>query len=97
MLSDYPRTRQVIVHAMELYHGQRHPERALENAAELATHETARRVIAAFDDVRAMPARLPDELRPQVFEWLSLFPGFGIPAKEIEHRLREMDKARRAR
>ena len=53
MLSGYPRTRQVIVHAMELYHGQRHPERALEDAAELATHETARRVIAAFDEVRA--------------------------------------------
>jgi len=88
MLSGYPRTRQVIVHAMELYHGQRHPERALEDAAELATHETARRVIAAFDEVRAMPPVLPDDLRGHVARWLALFPGFELPAGEVEERLR---------
>jgi nucleoside 2-deoxyribosyltransferase len=88
MLSDYPRTRQVIVHAMELYHGQRHPERALEDAAELATHETARRVIAAFDEVRHLPPVLSPKLRDGVYEWLSLFPGFGRPAEEVERQLR---------
>jgi nucleoside 2-deoxyribosyltransferase len=88
MLSDYPRTRQVIVHAMELYHGQRHPERALEDAAELATHETARRVIAAFDEVRRMPPVLPPDLRGPVMRWLALFPGFELPVAEIEERLR---------
>ena len=88
MLSGYPRTRQVIVHAMELYHGQRHPERALEDAAQLATHETARRVIAAFDEVRAMPPVLPEELKGQVGRWLALFPGFELAAGEIEERLR---------
>ena len=90
MLSDYPRTRQVIVHAMELYHGQRHPERALEDAAELATHETARRVIAAFDEVRTIPPVLPPELRDQVYRWISLFPGFETPAAEIEGKLRSL-------
>ncbi len=94
MLSDYPRTRQVIVHAMELYHGQRHPERALENAAELATHETARRVIAAFDEVRALPPVLPVELRASVYQWLARFPGFGNPAEEIETKLRGFLQAR---
>jgi nucleoside 2-deoxyribosyltransferase len=97
MLSDYPRTRQVIVHAMELYHGQRHPERALEDAAELATHETARRVIAAFDEVRQAPPILPPELREQVYRWISLFPGFEAPAPEIERKLRGLLEARLTR
>jgi nucleoside 2-deoxyribosyltransferase len=96
MLSGYPRTRQVIVHAMELYHGQRHPERALEDAAELATHETARRVITAFDEVRAMPPVLPEDLHGHVTRWLALFPGFELGAGEIEERLRA-GFARRAR
>ncbi len=94
MLSDYPRTRQVIVHAMELYHGQRHPERALENAAELATHETARRVIAAFDEVRILPPVLPPELRDAVCRWLTLFPGFVLPSDEIERKMRRFLQAR---
>jgi nucleoside 2-deoxyribosyltransferase len=88
MLSGYPRTRQVIVHAMELYHGQRHPERALEDAAELATHETARRVIAAFDEVRALPSVLPPDLHGHVARWIALFPGFERKAFEIEEQLR---------
>ena len=94
MLSDYPRTRQVIVHAMELYRGQRHPERALENAAELATHETARRVIAAFDEVRALPPVLPEELRGAVCQWLALFPGFALAPQEVERKLRGFLRAR---
>ncbi len=94
MLSDYPRTRQVIVHAMELYHGQRHPERALENAAERATQETARRVIAAFDEVVGMPPVLPRDLRDQVYRWLALFPGFNFPAAEVEKKLRAILQAK---
>ncbi len=87
MLSDYPRTRQVIVHAMEHYHGQRHPERALEDAAETATHDTARRILAAFDEVRALPPIRPPVLREQVHRWLALFPAFDLPAAELEGRL----------
>jgi nucleoside 2-deoxyribosyltransferase len=88
MLSDYPRTKQVIVHAMELYHSQRNPEQALENAAELATQETARRVIAAFDEVTRMPAVLPGELREAVYRWIALFPAFGFSVGEMEEKLR---------
>jgi nucleoside 2-deoxyribosyltransferase len=88
MLSGYPRTRQVIVHAMEIYHQQRHPERALENAAELATEETARRVIAAFDEVRALPPILPKDLREPVYRWLALAPGFGLPTAEVVEKMR---------
>jgi len=97
MLSDYPRTRQVIVHAMELYHQQRHPERALEDAAELATHETARQVIAAFDEVRALPPALPAELRDQVYQWLALFPGLALSQKESIGKLREILSGKLAR
>jgi nucleoside 2-deoxyribosyltransferase len=88
MLSDYPRTKQVIVHAMELYHQQKNAEAALENAAELATQETARRVIAAFDEVTRMPAVLPEKLRDAVYQWLALFPGFGLSPEEMEEKLR---------
>jgi nucleoside 2-deoxyribosyltransferase len=87
MLSGYPRTRQVIVHAMELYHQQSNPEQALKNAAERATHETARRVITAFDEVSRLPSVLPSELRPAVYRWLALFPGFGLSPLEMEKNL----------
>jgi nucleoside 2-deoxyribosyltransferase len=94
MLSDYPRTRQVIVHAMELYHQQKHPELALENAAERATHETGRRVVAAFDEVSRMPPVLPGELRESVYRWLALFPGFGLSPTEMEAKLRGILQAK---
>jgi nucleoside 2-deoxyribosyltransferase len=84
MLSGYPRTRQVIVHAMERYHQQRDAGRALEDAAERATHETAREVIAAFDEVRRMPAVLTADLREPVYRWLARFPAFRAPAAEME-------------
>jgi nucleoside 2-deoxyribosyltransferase len=92
MLSDYPRTRPVIVHALELYHRQRHPERALEEAAELATHETARQVIAAFDEVRKLPAVLPPDLREAVYRWLALFPRFA--EEETTQKLRGLLEAK---
>jgi nucleoside 2-deoxyribosyltransferase len=94
MLTGYPRTQQVIVHAMELYHQQRHPERQLEDAAELATHETARRVIAAFDEVVRTPAVMPPELRDSISRWIALFPGFTIPVKEVEEKLRLIQESR---
>jgi nucleoside 2-deoxyribosyltransferase len=94
MLSDYPRTRQVIVHAMQLYHGQRHPERALENAAEQATQETARQVIAAFDEVVGIPPVLPRELREHVYRWLAIFPGFKLSAVDVEKKLRAVLQAK---
>ena len=94
MLSNYPRTRQVIVHAMELYHQHRHPEKALENAAEQATHETARRVIKAFDEVTHMPAVLPDDLRESVYRWISLFPGFDLSSADIAEKLGAIREAK---
>jgi nucleoside 2-deoxyribosyltransferase len=97
MLSDYPRTKQVIVHAMELYRQQRSPEQALENAAERATQETARRVIAAFDEVSRMPPALPEKLRESVYRWLALFPAFGVAAPEMEEKLRTILRAKTER
>lgn len=97
MLSGYPRTRQVIVHAMELYHQQRHPERALEDAAELATYETARQVIAAFDEVRALPPLLPPALREEVYRWLALFPGLALSVGEGKKTLGAILEAKLAR
>jgi len=94
MVSDYPRTKQVIVHAMELYQQKRNPGQALENAAELAMHETARQVIASFDEVCAMPPVLPWDLREAVYRWISLFPAFGFSPKEMEDKLRTILQAK---
>ena len=90
MLGDYPRTAHVVIHALELYHRQRHPERALEDAVERATQETARRVVAAFDEVIRMPAMLAPELREPVYRWLAHFPAYEMPRAQAEQTLREL-------
>lgn len=97
MLSDYPRTRQVVVHALELYHQQRHPENALEHAAAQATQVTARRVIAAFDEVRQIPPVLPADLRESVYRWIALFPGFGASLPNIVEKLETLLREKVAR
>ena len=79
MLSDYPRTQQVIVHALELYQEQRRSGLSLAEAGELAVKATARRVIEAFDQVGKQKPVLPAGLRRSVYRWLTLFPGMAKP------------------
>jgi nucleoside 2-deoxyribosyltransferase len=93
MLSSYPRTQRVIVHAMELYRRQKSPERLSENAAELATQDAARQIIAAFDEVRRMPPVLPPELREPIYRWLALFPSFD-PALAMEQKMQLLLRAK---
>lgn len=45
-------------------------------SGELMVDSVAEAVVKAMDAVVSMPARLPEELREAVYEWLALMPGF---------------------
>ncbi|KAK5104937.1 hypothetical protein LTS08_001210 [Lithohypha guttulata] len=45
-------------------------------AGQMLLEETARRIVEALEEVLAMPATMPEELRPHVYEWIGLMPGF---------------------
>lgn len=53
-------------------------------AGEMLLEETARQVVKAFEEVLALPARLPKELRPHVYEWIGLMPGFKVGDDKME-------------
>ena len=90
MSSFYPRTKSVVLDAMALYQtrfqrpsaGPGDPLPAsLENrlgtaAAQGMTDAVADAVIAALDEVCALPPALPAACRAAVYEWLALMPGF---------------------
>jgi nucleoside 2-deoxyribosyltransferase len=88
MVSDWPRTEKVIIHAMELYHSARPGER--QDSLRFAVHEVACKVIEAFDRVAKQPSALPADLRGEVYRWLSLVPGFGLERREIDGIFREI-------
>ena len=79
MTSFWPRTKTVILDSITGYKEGLSRILKEENvkglAGEYAIEETARKVIAAFDEVRNEPSRLPAELRKSVYEWLALMPG----------------------
>ncbi len=89
MTSFYPRTRSVVLDAMALYQarfarppaglGEGLPEK-LENrlgtsAARGMIEAAADAVIAACDEVLALPPVLPPPLRAAVYTWLEIMPG----------------------
>ena len=90
MSSFYPRTRSVVLDAMALYQArfERPPagpddplpasltHRLGTAAAQGMTEAVADAVIAALDEVRALPPALPASCREAVYEWLALMPGF---------------------
>jgi nucleoside 2-deoxyribosyltransferase len=88
MVSDWPRTEKVIIHAMELYQSSR-PEHGAD-AAEEAIRIVARQVVNAFKVVAEQPPVLPPDLREAAYRWLSLAPGFGLTLGGIETRLRDI-------
>ena len=89
MTSFYPRTRSVVLDAMALYQAQfqRPPAgpgdalpESLENrlgtsAARGMIETAADAVIAALDEVLALPPVLPPALRTAVYDWLAIMPG----------------------
>ena len=97
MSSFYPRTRSVVLDAMALYQERlRRPPAAgpgdplpgsRENrlgtaAAQGMTEAVADAVIAALDEVCALPPALPASYRQAVYEWLALMPGFRAAHQE---------------
>jgi len=88
MVSDWPRTIKVILHGMELYHATRHKQG--DRPAEPTIREVARQVIEAFDRVIRQPAVLPRGLREAAYHWLSIAPGFGSAAAEVDARFSDI-------
>ena len=90
MTSFYPRTITVVLDAMAMYQrglvgSATEPGRRTGSvpAAEGAIEETAGKVMAAFDEVLALPPILTGEMRRAVYEWLARMPGFGAGAEEL--------------
>lgn len=54
------------------------------SAGEMLLEETARQVVAAFEEVLAEPGRLPKGLRSHVYEWIGLMPGFKVGDDKME-------------
>ncbi len=84
MVSFYPRTLTVISPAMAAYKRGSPPgvdeeslreKKSSQSAAE-AIGETARKIIAALDDVINRPPHMPPDVEPAVRRWLTLMPDF---------------------
>ena len=84
MSSFYPRTAGVVMNSMVLYKsglqaaldkGLSDVEAGVE-ASKYAVQNTADMVVKAFDEVVRRPSVMPKVLRPKVYEWLALMPGF---------------------
>jgi nucleoside 2-deoxyribosyltransferase len=82
MLSGFPRTELVLIDSVALYK-QGTEERGMTGpqAAQFATEELAKLVIAALDTARQSPPVLPPEHRERVYEWARLFPGSGFDVR----------------
>jgi nucleoside 2-deoxyribosyltransferase len=88
MVSDWPRTENVLIHAMELYQSTRLKHQ--EDPAGVATRTVARQVIDGFDRVTKQPPVLPADLRDPVYRWLSRAPRFSLTAAEIDAKFRKI-------
>ncbi len=76
MCSGYPRTKVILLDAMASYQKQLRLEGlSPTNAAHEANRHFARDVVAALDEVRAIPPRLSGEARDTVYEWMRHLPG----------------------
>ena len=83
MSSFYPRTKVLVLNAMEIYQKglAKSPTRAgaSEAAASYLIEAIAIAVVAAFEDLLKLPPHLPKNLCAPVTEWLKLMPGFESP------------------
>lgn len=102
MSSFYPRTRVLELNSVVLYQaGLRQSEagaaRRGSEAGRLMTDAIARSVIAAFDEVLALPPALPAPLTESVYQWLALMPGLAGAAEENTRALLELCARKRAK
>jgi len=76
MCSGYPRTKVLLLDAMNLYQSAaREGGLSPSDAAHAATRSFARDVVAALDEVRAIRPNLSPELRDSIYEWMRHLPG----------------------
>ena len=81
MTSYFPRTATVVLDAMSLY-----KEESVRAPGVAAGYEviarTADAVIAAFDEVLALPPALSGQMRETVYQWIARMPNFTVAAPE---------------
>jgi nucleoside 2-deoxyribosyltransferase len=94
MSSFYPRTEPVVVDSMVVYkaglqmsldRGKSDAQADVE-AGRYLVQKTAEMVVLALDRVVQKPSVLPKVLRPKVYEWLALMPGFKTSGEEQNMR-----------
>jgi len=88
MNSFYPRTGTVWINSMEIYQENLRKEFPASLAADAVIEYAAVRICAALDEVLELPAILPRELGPAVYDWLALMPGFDNLAAAREETAR---------
>lgn len=90
MSSFYPRTEAVVVDSMVVYKAglQMSLDRGTSDAqadveaGRYLVEKTAEMVVEALGSVVKRPSVLPEVLRPKVYEWLALMPGFKTGGEE---------------
>ena len=111
MSSFFPRTANVVVDAMSLYKQSlvaRLPESASSTRDTLEDNRSGRAgqamvnvkadaIIAAFDQVVAMPGVMPSGLQDTVYSWLALMPGFKSGGEQQIARLKELLATKQAK
>lgn len=106
MSSFYPRTRVLELNSIALYKeglrqrdgdAQMHAEKRGSEAGRLMIEAIARRVIAAFDEVLALPPALPASLTDSVYRWLALMPGLSGANEENTRAMLELFERKRGK
>ncbi|MEY4668747.1 MAG: hypothetical protein RL518_1446 [Pseudomonadota bacterium] len=98
MCSGYPRTKILLLDAMASYQQQLRAEGlSPTNAAHEATRRFACDVVAALDEVRAIPARLSGKHREAVYEWMRHLPGDTFATTLSTDSLQQIVSSKRTR
>lgn len=107
MSSYFPRTANVVLDAMALYQrglvspSSNAPDALEDNrsgrAGQGMIDATADAIIAAFDQVAALPPRLPAAMRETVYRWLALLPGFKTGGEQQVAELLDLCAAKQAK
>ena len=99
MSSYFPRTATVVIDGMALYKEEyaRHAHNGGSGVAEMIDR-TADAVIAAFDQVLALPPALPESIREPVYQWIARMPGFAAGlAERVPDEFRKLGESKKAR
>jgi nucleoside 2-deoxyribosyltransferase len=98
MLGKFPRTENVLVHAMEIYQQYLAKKTNMPSShidpVQASLTSVATQIIDAFDRVKAMSPVIPTHLREAVYEWLAYCPNFQIGSEQASQLLKDFLKSK---